>query len=351
MIFSVDRDAKALRPISEQSLSSLNVRERTDLQEWIIDRPDILGEDLLIIQAEYGQFEETRDRLDLLALDPNGKLVVIELKLDEADDTTDLQAIKYASYCATLTFKEIQQDYRSFRKSRGNTLTPEEVGQTFEEFLEDAAEEMTITEEGWASFTLDDKPRVILVAGSFNVRVTAPVVWLIEEYEMDITCVTVQSYVHDGELLLSARRVIPIQEAESYMTRRRAKQEQQRQTDRRKRAVEALLDRGLLEEGDIVELDIERLNHFGDAERWEEVGQDFCRAEVTGRTGRSNNFVWLKDGDPRSASGLVKSAIQAITGERPRGINGYKYLIHPDHERRTLADLRNNGVDSEERKT
>jgi hypothetical protein len=42
------------------------------------------------------------------------RLVVVELKRDEADATTDLQALKYASYCATLTAGEIQRDYRSF---------------------------------------------------------------------------------------------------------------------------------------------------------------------------------------------------------------------------------------------
>lgn len=85
MIFSVDREGGKLRRIQVQSFTDLNVLERSDLQEWVVANPEILGEELLVIQSEYSKFEETRDRLDVLALDADGKLVVVELKRDEAD--------------------------------------------------------------------------------------------------------------------------------------------------------------------------------------------------------------------------------------------------------------------------
>ena len=114
MIFSVDPEQSELETIEEQSFADLNVLERRDFQEWVVTRPEVLGEKLRVIQSEYSKFAETRDRLDILAIDTDGKLVVVELKRDKADDTTDLQAIKYASYCATLTAEEVQRDYRSF---------------------------------------------------------------------------------------------------------------------------------------------------------------------------------------------------------------------------------------------
>ena len=46
--------------------------------------PEALGENLLIIQKEFDDFEDTRERLDLLALDKKGRLVVIENKLDDS---------------------------------------------------------------------------------------------------------------------------------------------------------------------------------------------------------------------------------------------------------------------------
>ena len=69
--------------------------------------PAILGEELLIITSEYDRFDKTNERLDLLALDKDGNLVVIELKRDDSGKNVDLQAIKYAAYCSTLRLADI----------------------------------------------------------------------------------------------------------------------------------------------------------------------------------------------------------------------------------------------------
>jgi len=348
MIFSVDRQTNELSEIREEAFAALDVLERRDFQEWVIENPEILGEELLVLQSEYANFEETSDRLDILALDVDGKLVVVELKRDEADDTTDLQAIKYASYCATLTAEEVQKEYRTFWNGRGKDYSPEEVGQHFVDFLAGSVdEESPITEEGWAAFDLDDRPRILLAAGSFDIQVTAPVVWLIEEYDLDITCVTMHAYRHEGELLLHSRQVIPIQEAEEYMTQRRAKQEQQSSSQRRTRAVKVLLDRGVLVPGDIVVFKSEERSSIG---RHDERADEFWKAEVTGKRG-NNNFEWLHDGDEYSATGLAKTIIETATGKRPSSLNGYKYLCHPDFEGRTLSDLRNSQVEARERRS
>ena len=54
--------------------------------------------DLLIIGKEFSGFDRTNARLDLLAVDTDGKLVVIELKRDDTGTDAHWQAIKYASY-------------------------------------------------------------------------------------------------------------------------------------------------------------------------------------------------------------------------------------------------------------
>jgi len=43
-----------------------------------------LGEDLLIIQKEFNGWNETRERIDLLALDKDGAIVANENKLDDS---------------------------------------------------------------------------------------------------------------------------------------------------------------------------------------------------------------------------------------------------------------------------
>ena len=349
MIFSVDQGTNEITPIRAEAFAALDVLERRDFQEWVIDNPEILGEDLLVVQSEYANFEKTSDRLDVLALDEEGKLVVVELKRDEADNTTDLQAIKYASYCATLTAEEIQKEYRTFWNGRGDDLSPEEVGQHFAEFLDESIdEEIPVTEEGWAAFELDDRPRILLAAGSFDIQVTAPVMWLIEEHDLDITCITMHAYRHEGELLLHSRQVIPIQEAEEYMTQRRAKQEQKSSSQRRTRAIEVLLERGVLVPGDIVTVPSEKRPS---TEYVEEQSERFWKAKVTGKRGRSDNFRWLHDDQEYSATGLAKTILESVTGERPNPLNGYKYLCHPEFNSRTLSDLRNSRVKAPERRS
>ena len=64
-----------------------------------MDRPEVLGEPLLLITSE---FEESDKRLDLLLLDRSARLVVAELKLDASGTLADQQAIRYAAFCSTI---------------------------------------------------------------------------------------------------------------------------------------------------------------------------------------------------------------------------------------------------------
>ena len=76
--------------------------------------PDALGEDLLIIQKEFDGFADTRERLDLLALDKIGQLVIIENKLDDTGRDVVWQAVKYAAYCSNLTKTQIIDIFQQY---------------------------------------------------------------------------------------------------------------------------------------------------------------------------------------------------------------------------------------------
>jgi hypothetical protein len=70
--------------------------KESELENWIVQNPDILGEDLLVILRQ-------RDipgvgRLDLLCMDSTGKLVVVELKRDLSPREAVAQALDYASW-------------------------------------------------------------------------------------------------------------------------------------------------------------------------------------------------------------------------------------------------------------
>lgn len=112
-MFVLNKDSNSIQALAKKSFSELGFKERAHLQEWIAGNPESLGEKLLIIQKEFSDFSETNERLDLLALDKKGKLVVIENKLDDSGRDVTWQALKYASYCSTLTKEDIRNIFQS----------------------------------------------------------------------------------------------------------------------------------------------------------------------------------------------------------------------------------------------
>lgn len=341
MIFALDEERDRLRHLPKQGHASLDILERRDLQEWAIDESRLLGEELLIITSEFGGFEEILDRLDILALDRKGQLVVVELKRDKADRTTDLQAIKYASYCATLTGVDIQKEYQEFWSDRrGETLTSETVGQEFQGFLEEESEgEIPVTEEGWAEVELGDKPRILLAAGSFGTEVTSPVLWLYQEFGMDITCVRFEVHEIDGNVLVNSQQVIPVKEAEEYMTKRREKREKQSSTQDYVWTLDYLVENDYLEEGETLVFNEGRVPDGGEPEFDPEA--DFWRAEFTGETGQQNSFRWLQDNEVYSITALTKELLHQYNGrDKEKNLHGYSYWCHPSHGNEDLYTIK-----------
>ena len=93
-IFELEKDRIVQLP--ETSFSAEGVKERQDLQRILRSRIEVLDPDLLIIAEEYGDWEESRRRIDLLALDRDAKLVVIELK--RTDDGGHMELRLYPDF-------------------------------------------------------------------------------------------------------------------------------------------------------------------------------------------------------------------------------------------------------------
>ena len=98
-LYRIDEAGGSLRAIPETSLSGEGKRERGDLQAWLRDCPDVLEDGLFVLAEEYGEWADSGRRIDLLALDEHGRLVVVELKRDQAA-FMDLQALRYAALVA-----------------------------------------------------------------------------------------------------------------------------------------------------------------------------------------------------------------------------------------------------------
>lgn len=94
-MFVLDKEKNRIIKIKSKNFSDLGIRERENLQVWLENNPEAFGEELLFIQKEFDGFDDTRERLDLLALDKQGNIVVIENKLDDSGRDVTWQVLIY----------------------------------------------------------------------------------------------------------------------------------------------------------------------------------------------------------------------------------------------------------------
>lgn len=204
-MYRIDRAANLIQPLKRVSFRELGFKERAHLQEWIAHEPQSLGEELLIIQKEFAGFSDTNERLDLLALDKQGSLVIIENKLDDTGRDVTWQALKYASYCSTLSKEDIRGIFQDF-------LDRAEFGQSARDiltsFMDDEDFEDLQLNKGFSQ-------RIILVAANFRKEVTSTVLWL-SNFRVRVQCFKATPYSMGEELFLNIEQVIPTKDTEEF---------------------------------------------------------------------------------------------------------------------------------------
>lgn len=204
-MYQINRDSNNIVQLKERLFGELGFREREHLQEWIAKNPDVLGEELLIIQKEFDGFSETNERLDLLALDKAGNLVVIENKLDDTGRDVVWQALKYASYCSTLSTSQIVSIYQKFLDQ---TASDGDAAILITDFLE---------AEDFSSIVLNrDDQRIMFVANHYRKEVTSTVLWLLD-HDVNIQCFRATPYSLRDDLFLQIEQIIPVPEASEFV--------------------------------------------------------------------------------------------------------------------------------------
>jgi hypothetical protein len=203
----------SFRSISEASFANLKVRERDDLQRLLRTQIDVLGDDLYVLAEEFGEWEDSKRRIDLLAIDREANLVVIELKRTNDGGHMDLQAIRYASMVSAMTFERAAQIHGDFLTSIGEPST--EAQSRMLAFLD--WEE--VEEENFGPDV-----RILLVSEDFGKELTTAVLWL-RDRDLDIRCIRLRPY-QDGEaLLVDVQQIIPLPEAQEYQIQLREKEQ------------------------------------------------------------------------------------------------------------------------------
>ena len=204
-LFRVNPSTHESEAMTEVEFAQLGFQERRDIQEWVADNPRILGEDLLIIGKEFSGFDRTNERLDLLAVDADGKLVVIELKRDDSGADAHWQAIKYASYLSRVDGERIiamLADYEGKPESESRIMLERHLG----------SDDLN---------ALNNDQRIILASHRFAPEVTSAAVWLNERApDKDLmTCVQLIPYSdgQTGSLYVQANTIIPVPGIEDYV--------------------------------------------------------------------------------------------------------------------------------------
>jgi hypothetical protein len=210
-----------LTKISETSFDQIGLREREDLQRLLKKQIDVIAPDTLVVAEEFGEWEESKRRIDLLALDKDANLVVIELKRTEDGGHMELQAIRYAAMVSTMTFERVVDVYDRYLKRNGSS---EDAKAAILDFLdwEEPDEDL---------FAKD--VRILLMSANFSKELTTAVMWL-NDRDLDIRCIRVMPYHDNGRTLIDVQQVIPLPEATEYQVQIREK-EQKGRKDRAER--------------------------------------------------------------------------------------------------------------------
>ena len=216
MIISYNKKNKEINSLIETEFNDHGIFERQDIEAWIEKYPDILGEDFYIITTEHDEFNKTNERLDILAIDSEGQLTIIELKRGSTGKYADLQAIKYAAYCSTLTFKQVIELNKDYLQKKGFSKNYDDIKDAIQNFITNMEFE-----------ELSGKPRIVLVASEYTPEVTATILWL-RKFELDISCIKFRPYILDDDtIVFESSIIIPLPEAKDFQieTERRTNHE------------------------------------------------------------------------------------------------------------------------------
>ena len=202
-LFRINPENRQSDRIDEVDFGRLGFEERRDIQEWVAANPSILGDDLLIIGKEFSGFDRTNERLDLLAVDFTGRLVVIELKRDDSGVDAHWQAVKYASYLQRATTDKtikMAAEYRGESEDEAETRLLQHLG----------ADDLN---------ALNNDQRIILASHRFAPEVTSAALWLNKKTPDLITCIRLTPYqdTQAGSLYVQATTVIPVPGVEGYL--------------------------------------------------------------------------------------------------------------------------------------
>jgi|TARA_R110000851_G_scaffold286024_1_gene439878 endonuclease NucS-like protein len=205
-----------IKRLQKTTFAGQGIRERQDIQRMLREQIEIISEGTMVIAEEFGHWDASRRRIDLLCIDKDANLVVVELKRTEDGGHMELQAIRYSAMISTMTFEQVVDAHKSFLKSIGSD---DDAQQRILDFLEwDEPDE--------DSFAQD--VRIVLASAEFSKELTSAVLWL-NDKGVDIRCVKMEPFYNGEKILLDIQQVIPLPETEQFQVQVRQKKQKEQQ--------------------------------------------------------------------------------------------------------------------------
>ena len=323
------------QPLGQVNMSDAGFLERQHLQEWLIANPQIFGGDAMIVTSEFDRWQTStgsykKDRLDVLAIDPGGQLIVAELKRDVADKGIDLQALKYAALVSRFDVDGLVDAHRRFLSARSEEPVSEAEARASLEGHVDGP----LDADAWA------QPQIVLVANSFPEVVTNTVVWL-SEGGLDIVLLRYQLYATQSRPLLVVSQIYPVPETEEFLLaprREEIKQAKERSRERKRGrdVVKILVEHGEPAPGTKLHLQPTSVNEDLRSQVGLWIDDDPSRGEGEWTGEVSNPILWAHTGESGKPSMFATRILEEATGVR-RSLAGPQWWYLDDG--RNLADL------------
>jgi len=195
--------AGELKPISS-TLTENGRKESEHLEKWIKTKPDILGNDILIIGE---QVYTKSGPLDFLGIDNNGNLVIVELKREKLARLVLAQAIDYASDLSTWDIEKLSEICIAF------------TGNSLEDHLTANFDDIKIDE-----LTINQSQRLLLVGFAIEEPLSRMIEWLSTNFDMAINAI-ILNYVRtsNGAEILSRTVTIPEEIAKEKSNKKKFK--------------------------------------------------------------------------------------------------------------------------------
>jgi hypothetical protein len=153
------------------------------LEDWIDADPNIIGDDVLLIGRQVATVYGTK--LDLLAINRQGDLVIIELKRDQTLRETVAQGIEYAAWVSKLGFDDIMK--YAVERYAGEAAFRQAFEERFNSPLPD---------------TINSGQKILLVAPEITDATASVIEYLAGAYRVPINAVSFDLFAVDSRRVL-----------------------------------------------------------------------------------------------------------------------------------------------------